>query len=93
MNKINTTLEKSFFDAIVKGDFAVVKGMATAHNNSPAGWAIVAGSADVFELLLDRGADVLDGFSADAQAAINGEFVKYKWVPPENYQRIWDRLQ
>jgi ankyrin repeat protein len=63
------------------------------HNNSPAGWAIVAGSADVFEMLIDRGADVLEWFRDDAQAAINGKFTQYKSVPPENYQRIWHCLQ
>ena len=62
------------------------------HNNSPAGWAIVAGSADVFCLLMDRGCEILGFFSDDTQAALDGEFRKYKVVPQENYQRIADCL-
>ncbi len=62
------------------------------HNNSPAGWAIVAGSDRVFTLLMDRGAEALDWFHNDAVAAIDGEFQKVKVVPIENYQRILKRL-
>lgn len=62
------------------------------HNNSPAGWAIVAGSADAFELLIDRGAEVLDWFRPDAEAAVAGEFRKFKNVPQENYDRILKKL-
>lgn len=65
----------------------------TIHNNSPAGWAIVAGSADVFELLIDNGAAKFDFFIADAEAAVAGEFLKYKNVPQENYDRILARLR
>ncbi len=63
------------------------------HHNSPAGWAIVAGSADVFEFLLDHGAERLHGFDADAQDAMNGRFRQYKLVPQENYERIMARLR
>jgi ankyrin repeat protein len=62
------------------------------HNNSPAGWAIVAGSADVFEYLMDCGAEALQWFGADAQAAVNGQFRQYKFVPQENYERVLARL-
>ena len=62
------------------------------HSNSPAGWAIVAGSADVFCYLMDQGAEVLDFFLPDAQAAVSGEFRQYKSVPQENYDRILARL-
>ena len=62
------------------------------HNNTPAGWAIVAGSADVFDVLLESGAEVLDYFLPDAKAAVAGEFRKYKNVPQENYDRILLRL-
>ena len=62
------------------------------HNNSPAGWAIVAGSADAFVMLMDHGAEVLDSFVKDAEAAIAGDFRKYKRVPQENYERVHARL-
>ena len=62
------------------------------HNNSPAGWAIVAGSANVFCLLIDHGAETLDFFADDAHAAVAGEFRQYKMVPQENYIRIRDRM-
>ena len=48
------------------------------HNNSPAGWAIVAGSADVFNYLMDQGAEKLDHFMADAQASARGKHLQYK---------------
>lgn len=62
------------------------------HNNSPAGWAIVAGSADVFCFLMDCGAEVKDYFLDDAKAAVAGKFRQYKVVPQENYERILNRL-
>ena len=62
------------------------------HNNSPAGWAIVAGSADVFELSMDRGAAVLDWFRDDARRALAGEFLQHKCVPQSHYERILNRL-
>lgn len=62
------------------------------HNNTAAGWAIVAGSADVFCWLMDCGAAELDFFATDAQAAVDGEFRQYKVVPDENYARIQRRL-
>lgn len=63
------------------------------HNNSPAGWAIVAGSADTFELLIERGAEVFDWFQQDAEAAVAGEFRKFKTVPQQNYDRILAKLK
>ncbi len=63
------------------------------HNNSAAGWAIVAGSADVFCCLMDHGAEVKEFFLNDAIAAVNGEFREYKVVPQENYDRILARLR
>lgn len=62
------------------------------HNNSPAGWAIVAGSADAFELLMDRGASVLAHFRDDAQDALNGRFLPFSCVPEEQHRRIFSRL-
>ncbi len=63
------------------------------HNNSPAGWAIIAGSVDVFSYLLDQGAEILDHFMVDAQASARGENLQFKCVPMENYQRILMRLE
>lgn len=63
------------------------------HNNSPAGWAIVAGSADVFDYLMDSDAEVLDWFHDDAKRAVQGEFRQYKNVSQENYERILTRLR
>lgn len=62
------------------------------HNNSPAGWAIVAGSADAFQVLMDHEPEILDWFRDDAKAAVAGEFAKYKTVPQQNYDRILKRL-
>jgi len=62
------------------------------HNNTPAGWAIVGGSADVFCYLIDNGAEIKDYFLKDAKAGVSGEFMKYKKVPAENNSRILDKL-
>ena len=63
------------------------------HNNSPAGWAIVAGSDRVFSLLMDHNAQIHPWFAEDAQIAIEGGFTKYKPAPAENYANIQNRLQ
>jgi ankyrin repeat protein len=62
------------------------------HNNTPAGWAIVAGSDRVFSMLMDHGAETFDWFQDDAEAGIVGEFRNVKAVPTENYHRILARL-
>jgi ankyrin repeat protein len=58
------------------------------HNNAPAGWAIVAGSADVFELLLDRGAEILEWFADDVKDALAGRFAAVSQGTPEKYARM-----
>ncbi|MEQ1827904.1 MAG: ankyrin repeat domain-containing protein [Pirellula sp.] len=63
------------------------------HNNSPAGWAIVAGSHRVFSRLLDHQAERHPWFDEDTQAAVDGEFLKYKKVPKQNYEKIRARLR
>ena len=63
------------------------------HNNSPAGWAIVAGSARVFNFLIDRGAEQLDHFLVDAEASARGDNLQFKCVPLENHQRIFAQLR
>ncbi len=63
------------------------------HNNSPAGWAIVAGSYRVFDLLMDQGAEILDCFMEDALAAVQGKFRPNKVAPRENRDRVLQRLQ
>ena len=58
------------------------------HNNSPAGWAIVAGSADTLEVLFDHGAEMRDYYLRDAKLALDGEFKVCKASPQENYERV-----
>ena len=62
------------------------------HNNSPAGWAIVAGADKVFELLMDRGAACYEWFLDDARDAINGRFNQVSTATPEQRARILSRL-
>lgn len=62
------------------------------HNNTPAGWAIVAGASEVFELLLDRGAQCHPWFVDDARYACAGRFDQVSNTSPENRQRILTRL-
>lgn len=63
------------------------------HNNTPAGWAIVAGSADVFQLLMNSGAKRLEWFNKDAQAGADGDFHSYKVVPQQQRDAILKFLQ
>ena len=58
------------------------------HNNSPAGWAIVAGSARVFELLMDRGARCHSWFLDDARDACAGRFDQVSIASLEQRHRI-----
>ena len=58
------------------------------HNNTPAGWAIVGGSADVFCYLIQQGAKVQEFFLKDIEAGLNGEFQKYQRVDLDNFKRM-----
>ena len=62
------------------------------HNNTPAGWAIVGGSPNVFCYLIDQGAVIQDYFESDIKAGLAGEFQKYKQVPLSNFQVMLDRI-
>lgn len=63
------------------------------HNNSPAGWAIVAGAAEVFELLMVRGATQFPWFLDDARDALAGRFDQVSRATVEQRQRILKRLE
>ena len=58
------------------------------HHNSPAGWAIVSGAADAFELLLDHGAELLEFFADDAGDALSGRFREFGNRDEAAQQRI-----
>jgi ankyrin repeat protein len=58
------------------------------HNNAPAGWAIVAGSADVFEYLLSAGAERLPWFLDDARGGCEGRFDQVSAAPRGQRERI-----
>jgi ankyrin repeat protein len=62
------------------------------HNNTPAGWAIVAGADRVFEYLMDRGAHCHPWFLEDARDACNGTFDQICSALPEPRQRILSRI-
>lgn len=62
------------------------------HNNTPAGWAIVSGAAEVFDLLIDRGATCHSWFLDDARNAIAGGFDQVSHATPEQRHRILSRL-
>lgn len=55
------------------------------HNNTPLGWAIVAGSVEVVRLLLARGATIHDWIPTDAAAGARGEFQAFKRHVPLNH--------
>ncbi len=62
------------------------------HNNTPAGWAIVAGADKAFNLLIDRGALKHPWFLDDARDACAGRFDQVANVSYEQRQRILSRL-
>ena len=62
------------------------------HNNTPAGWAIVAGSAETFGLLLDRGATCHEWFFDDARDACAGRFDQVSSVASEQRFKILERI-
>lgn len=63
------------------------------HNNTPAGWAIVAGADSVFELLMDRGAQRLPFFLDDARDACGGRFDQVSNAAREQRHRILSKLE
>ena len=62
------------------------------HNNTPAGWAIVAGADRVFEFLMDRGAQRHPWFADDARDACDGRFDQVNSASREQRYRILSRL-
>ncbi len=63
------------------------------HNNTPAGWAIVAGADMVFELLMDRGAHCHPWFLEDARAACAGHFDQVSRASMNQRTRILSLLE
>lgn len=63
------------------------------HNNTPAGWAIVAGSAGVFGLLMDRDATCHPWFLDDAREACAGRFDQVSCVSNAKRAQILTRLE
>jgi ankyrin repeat protein len=62
------------------------------HNNTPAGWAIVAGSLKTFRTLMDAGATQFEWFLDDAKDGANGKFDQFRRVPQADRQAIMDYL-
>lgn len=58
------------------------------HNTPPIVWAIVGGSADAVEALLQAGAEVAPNLREEAEAAVAGEFDRVKRVPASDRLRI-----
>jgi ankyrin repeat protein len=63
------------------------------HNNTPAGWAIVAGADSVFELLTEQGAHQHPWFLEDARAACTGHFDQVSTASKEQRARILSLLE
>lgn len=63
------------------------------HRNAPLGWAIVAGRADMVDLLVDSGAPRRDFYVDDAQAGLDGDLRRISAGTADDYRRIIARLQ
>jgi ankyrin repeat protein len=75
--------------ALLDGGADIDRRSGPIHRNTPLGWAIVGGSANVVELLLGRGAAVLDFMPADAERGAAGEFRQFKRT---SGLESWDRI-
>lgn len=58
------------------------------HRNTPAGWAIVAGSDRALAVFFERGAAVRDYYLREAENAAAGAFRCYKWTRQANNDRV-----
>ena len=63
------------------------------HKNPPLGWAIVGGSAEAAEALVEAGVEIRDYYAEDAAAGEAGEYRAYSSAPPEAYARIREILE
>ena len=61
------------------------------HNNTPAGWAIVAGAEGVFELLIDHGAHCHPWFLDDARDGCAGRCDQVSSASKNQRIAIWSR--
>ncbi len=82
----NNTVDAA--DALIQRGADIEQRSGEIHNNTPMGWAIVAGSADMAERLVEQGCELHDYFLEDAKAGLAGEFRDYKYVDPKNFERI-----
>ena len=78
---------------LLKGGAAVETESGAMHSNTPLGWAIVAGSADVAAVLLEHGCEIRDYYLRDAEYGIAGKFRDYLLTSRENYERIAEMLR
>lgn len=89
----------AWVDEVTAAEFLLVHGAemdaesGEIHANTPAGWAIVAGSVHVLKTLLDRGAEMRAYYLNDAEAAASGAFRQYRASPQENYTRALEMLR
>lgn len=95
-----TALHLAAFDNNVKAAEALIdsgadieKRSGEIHQNTPMGWAIVAGSADIAKLLLSKGCQIQDYYLSDAQHGIEGGFQSIKATPKQQYERLFSLLQ
>ena len=78
--------------ALLDSGAAIEQESGEIHQNTPLGWAIVAGSVAVAELLLDRGCELRDHYARDAKQGADGAFQEIKIVKRENYEKIAELL-
>lgn len=80
-------------EALLKHGADIDARSGALHNNTPAGWAIVAGADTVFELLLSHGATRHPWFLDDARDACDGRFDQVSTASKEQRRRILSRLE
>ncbi|MCZ6594511.1 MAG: hypothetical protein O6943_06290 [Bacteroidetes bacterium] len=63
------------------------------HQNTPLGWAVVAGSVNMVKFLLRQGAEKQDYYFEECQKGLKSEFLEVKPVDLEIYNKILDYLK
>lgn len=63
------------------------------HENPPVGWAVVNGSANAVEALLEAGVQITDHYLEDAEAGFRGEFREWSSSGPDRFERIGEMFR
>lgn len=80
--------------ALLDGGAKIDERSGHLHNNTPLGWAVVGGSVEMVELLLERGAALLGHIATDAEEGAAGKLRAFKpGLPRERWERVLEAVR